>query len=43
MDNEIKKRRIGVRKQRDPRALVTTRPEQVTFLFKFLSHSYESV
>ncbi|XP_027934729.1 non-structural maintenance of chromosomes element 4 homolog A-like isoform X2 [Vigna unguiculata] len=29
MDNEIKKRRIGVRKQRDPRALVTTRPEQL--------------
>ncbi|ESW14613.1 hypothetical protein PHAVU_007G003000 [Phaseolus vulgaris] len=29
MDNEFKKRRTGVRKHRDPRPTVTTRPEQL--------------
>ncbi|WVY92483.1 hypothetical protein V8G54_031571 [Vigna mungo] len=29
MDNEIKKRKIGVRKQRDARPVATTRPEQL--------------
>jgi len=43
MDNEFKKRRTGVRKHRDPRPTVTTRPEQVTPLFIFLGHSYKTL
>lgn len=43
MDNEIKKRKIVVRKQRDARPVATTRPEQVTPLFILLGHSCESV
>lgn len=36
MDNEFKQRKVGVRKNRDPRPSVTTRPQQVTSLFLFL-------
>ena len=43
MDNEFKQRKTGVRKSRDPRPVVTARPEQVTSLSIFLGHSYKTM